>query len=240
MSAAEASARLRRELQANHDLGEQVQAPGFPQAELERLQSFQRARLGETYADLEASPRYRAAVKFFLSELYGGLHFMERDQQVQRALPLLTRMLPGHMQETLADAFRLQELSLDLDMRMTRAWLQGLAGSPPPAIDAKVYQALYPAIARPLREEQIQLIYDLGLELNQLLKHRLVLVLLKAMRRPARAAGFGALQTFLEDGFGAFDAIGDSSGFVTTIRDRETVIMNRLYGGLEQPFNWQG
>ena len=217
-----ASARLRRELQANHALGERIQQPGFPRARLDELQRFQRQRLAETYADLAANPRYRAAVKFFLSELYGGLHFMERDQQVNRALPLLTRMLPEHMQETLADAFRLQELSLDLDLQLLQAWQEGQGADPAQPMSESLYAALYPSVPMASREEQIRLIYDLGLELNQLVRHRLVLVLVKAMRRPARAAGFGALQTFLEDGFAAFAAIGDSSGFVTTIRDRET------------------
>lgn len=236
MSAGPAAARLQQALQANHDLAEQIQQEDFPLAELERLQAFQRERLSATYDDLWQNPRYRAAVTFFLGELYGGLHFMERDQQVQRALPLLTRMLPANMQSTLADAFRLQDLSLSLDIRLLERWRE----SGQPALNEEVYAQLYPVVPRQDRQEQIRLIYDLGLELNQLVRHKLVLMLVKAMKRPARAAGFAALQSFLEEGFSAFAAIGDSRGFVTTIRDRETRIMQALYDGQARPFDWQG
>jgi hypothetical protein len=232
-----ASERLRRELETSHRLGKRISDPGFDLPALERLQDFQRRRLASTYQDLRDNPRYTAAVEFFLAELYGGLHFMERDQQVQRALPLLTRMLPDHMQETLADAFRLQELSLALDLRLVEVML---AEHREENLDDRLYGVLYRTVPRPEREEQIQLINDLGIELNLLVKHRLVMLLLGAMRRPARAAGFGALQQFLEDGLGSFAAMKDSHEFVATIRERETQIMNRLYAAEDRPFDLSG
>lgn len=229
-----ASQRLRKELEISHELGRRISARDFDLPALERLQDFQRRRLAETYQDLRENPRYTAAVEFFLAELYGGLHFMERDQQVQRALPLLTRMLPEHMQETLADAFRLQELSLALDLRLMEAMVADHAGE---SLDEGLYGVIYRTVERQAREEQIQLINDLGIELNLLVKHRFVMILLGAMRGPARAAGFGALQQFLEDGLGSFGAMGDSHEFVATIRERETRIMNRLYAAEPRPFD---
>ena len=232
------AARLQAELQANHDLAERIRAGDFPRAAFGEFQGFQRRRLSRTYADLAEQPRYRAAVQFFLDELYGGLHFMDRDQQVQRALPLLVRMLPDYMQDSLCDAFRLQDLSLSLDMQLTEGLLAVRSEDPARVLDDRLYGELYRVVPRPQREEQIRLIYDLGLEIDRLVKHRLVLMLLRAMRGPARAAGFGALQTFLEDGFRSFSIMRGSEEFVTTIRDRETVIMNRLYAGVENPFDW--
>lgn len=235
MNSENSSQRLQKALQANHQLAEKIQRAEFPLSALESLQAFQRERLAVTYQDLSANPRYSAAVVFFLNELYGGLDFIERDQQVQRALPLLTRMLPAHMQATLADAFRLQDLSLTLDIRLLHQWLDN--GLQP--LNPALYGEMYRCVPEADRQEQIKLIYDLGLELNQLVRHRLVLILVKAMRRPARAAGFAALQKFLEEGFSAFAAIGDSREFVTTIRHRETLIMRRLYAQSDTPFNWQ-
>jgi hypothetical protein len=52
---------------------------------------------------------------------------------------------------------------------------------------------------------------------------------LKAMRRPARAAGMGALQTFLEDGFDAFGAMGGAKEFLAAIQVRETALVGRLF-----------
>ncbi|MDP9125566.1 MAG: hypothetical protein M3N82_13350, partial [Pseudomonadota bacterium] len=52
---------------------------------------------------------------------------------------------------------------------------------------------------------------------------------LKAMRGPARAAGMGALQTFLESGFDAFGAMGGAKEFLATIHARETALAERLF-----------
>ena len=85
--------RLERALAASHSLAGRLDEPGFPVATLEALQSWQRGRLARSYADLIAVDRYRAAAEFFLDELYGGLHFRERDQEVERVLPVMIRML---------------------------------------------------------------------------------------------------------------------------------------------------
>ena len=52
---------------------------------------------------------------------------------------------------------------------------------------------------------------------------------LKAMRGPARAAGMGSLQAFLEDGFEAFGAMRGSQEFLATIHARETALAKRLF-----------
>jgi hypothetical protein len=148
-------------------------------------------------------------------------------------------MLPDYMQVSLCDAFRLQDLSLTLDIQLVEGLLEARRRDPERGLDGALYAELYGLVPRHLREEQIRLIYDLGLEIDRLVKHRLVLMLLRAMRGPARAAGFGALQAFLEDGFRSFSVMKGSEEFVTTIRDRETVIMHRLYAGLERPFDWE-
>ncbi|NND44376.1 MAG: hypothetical protein HKN58_03565, partial [Xanthomonadales bacterium] len=107
---------LRAALERNHALAGRIQDPGFPTAAFERLQQWQRKRLADTYADLLAEPQFSAAGHFFLEELYGGLDFQERDQQVARVLPVMIRTLPGHMLHALTNAFELQALSLQLDI----------------------------------------------------------------------------------------------------------------------------
>ena len=111
--------RLRQALTDAHDLAQRFEEPDFPLAELELLQDWQRQRLARSYKHLISQDRYRAAGDFFLAELYGGLHFRERDQQMERVLPVMVRMLRDDMLLALAEAFELQSLSLDLDIDMT-------------------------------------------------------------------------------------------------------------------------
>lgn len=226
-------ARLRSALDASHDLGRQIAGDGFPLAQFDTLQAFQLSRLKRTYADLATQPQYQAAVVFFLDELYGGLHFRERDRQVEKVLPTMVRLLPDHMLGALADAFRLQGLSIELDIRLCREMQDQEIGT----LDDERYAAIYRVVPRPQREEQLRLIHALGLALCRLVRHRVVLFLIRAMRAPAHAAGFGPLQQFLESGLSAFRAMGDGGpAFVQTIQEREARVMRRLYAGIEDPF----
>jgi hypothetical protein len=59
-------------------------------------------------------------------------------------------------------------------------------------------------------------------------------------RRPAHAAGFGALQEFLEHGLDAFEGMKGADEFLATIRDREWRAMERVFAGEADPFGFDG
>jgi hypothetical protein len=225
--------RLRRALSDSHALAERLDDSGFALDEFEVLQNWQRERLAQQYRYLTSQKRYRAAGEFFLAELYGGLHFRERDQEMERVLPVMVRMLRDDMLLALAEAFELQSLSLDLDMDMAIALQQ----SPWNSLDPARYGAVYRTCGRiPDRKRQVDLIRRLGLQLNKLVHHRLVLFLIRTLRGPARAAGFGLLQSFLEQGLFAFREMGDGTEFIETIWRKETQVRLRLQEGHEDPF----
>lgn len=225
--------RLKQALTDSHRLAGTLDEPDFPLAMLEALQSWQRERLAHTYGDLIGQERYRAAGVFFLNELYGGLHFRERDQEVERVLPAMVRMLRDDMLLVMAEAFELQALSLQFDMEMTRIFREAGWRS----LNAERYGEIYRSCGRADdRSRQIDLIRHLGLQLNELVHHRLVLMLIRMLRGPARAAGFGLLQGFLEEGLQAFRDMGDGTDFILTIWHRETIIKERLLEGDREPF----
>ncbi len=224
---------LRQALADSHALAERLDEPGFPRAELERLQDWQRQRLAKSYQALISQARYRAAGNFFLDEIYGGLNFRERDQQMERVLPVMVRTMTENMLKCLAEAFELQSLSLSLDMDMTAAMLQ----SDWDDLNTDRYGEIYRRCGRPEdRKRQIELIGNLGMELNRLVHHRVVMFLLRSLRGPARAAGFGLLQTFLENGLKAFQIMDDGTEFIETIWHNEDRIMQALFAGDKNPF----
>ena len=49
---------------------------------LQALQRFQVERLRRTYADLASQPGYRAALEFFVADLYGPHDRSERDRDL--------------------------------------------------------------------------------------------------------------------------------------------------------------
>jgi hypothetical protein len=224
---------LRKALTDSHELATRLDGLGFPLAELEIVQSWQRGRLARSYQHLIGQDRYHAAGDFFLAELYGGLNFRQRDQQMERVLPVMVRMLRDDMLRVLAEAFELQAMSLRFDIDMTQEMLK--AGWD--ELNTDRYGDIYRTVGRPSeRKKQIDLIGRLGMELNELVHHRLVLLLIRTVRRPARAAGFGLLQTFLEQGLTAFRIMGDGTEFIETIWNKETEVMERLLAGEKEPF----
>lgn len=228
---------FRRALAASHQLAASLDAANFPLEELELVQDWQRERLARSYHDLFIKDRYAAAGNFFLTELYGGLHFRERDQEMERVLPVMVRLLRDNMLLVLAGAFELQSLSLDLDMEMASALQQ----SGWDTLNTARYAVIYRTCGRAFeRKKQIELIRHLGLQLSGLVHQRLVLFLIRTIRGPARAAGFGLLQSFLEQGLFAFREVGDGSEFIETIWRRESEIMRRLLAGDENPFDLSG
>jgi hypothetical protein len=204
------------------------------------LRAWQAARLGRTHADLLASPRYEAATRFFLDELYGAKDFSQRDAELMRVIPTLARFLPDAALGTIADAVELDALSERLDL----ATAQAIAADPLARgrpLDADAYARAYRAAgARADRERQIELIGHIGAALDRLVRHPLIGSLLGAMERPARMAGLAAMHEFLSSGFKAFRSMRGADEFLRTVTRRETELMQRLYAGDTAPLQPAG
>jgi hypothetical protein len=178
---------------------------------------------------------YRPAINFFLTELYGGLDFRQRDQQMSKVMPVMKRFLPDKVLLVISEAFELQAVSLEFDMEMAgymeRLDIQNL--------DMDRYCKVYRARSdKPGRERQISLIRKLGYDLDRLVNKPLVNTLVRLLRGPAHAAGFGKLQEFLESGLGSFRALKDVRYFNETIYQREWNSMQKLFAGEAEPFGF--
>src|SRR5947199_94914 len=81
---------------------------------------------------------------------------------------------------------------------------------------------------RAARERQIALIGQTGRALDRYLRTPFVRTTLTLMRKPARAAGFSALQDFLERGFASFASMHGADEFLATVDARETALMEEI------------
>jgi hypothetical protein len=200
-------------------------------ARLDRLATWQARRLDATYADLARTPRYAPAIALFQSDLYGPGDFSRRDADLGRVVPIMTRLLPSRVIATVASAMELSALSHELD--------QAMLGELDPAAPLSVpaYCDAYRALSnRGERERQIALIVEVGGALDRYVGKPLLRSTLATMRHPARAAGLGALQAFLERGFTAFRAMRGAAEFLTTVHTRETALMDAIFAGERAPF----
>jgi hypothetical protein len=202
------------------------------QGRLEELQKWQSQRLLRSHADLRANPRYRRAVEFFFNELYGGGDPHARDRDVMRVHRVMEKLLPKEGLQSLCLAIELEILSQELDADVVR-------GLPPGRITVETYAEGYRKAGRRLdRERQIELLGVIGHYLDNVVKKPIIRGLVRLARGPAHAAGFGALQDFLERGLGAFETMGGADEFLATIRDREIRAMERILERTPDPFEF--
>jgi hypothetical protein len=200
-------------------------------AALDRLADWQARRLRNTYADLARNPRYGNAISFFGSDLYGAGDFSRRDADLARVVPIMAKMLPEGVLATVAGAMELSVLSQELD----RGLLARLDPAKPLSV-ASYCEAYRAADDRAGRARQIALIVSVGRALDRYVHKPLIRSALSAMRRPARLAGFGTLQDFLERGFSAFGTMHGADDFLSIVEARETALMDAILSGQPAPF----
>jgi hypothetical protein len=226
------SDRLRRALERMAVLHAERRADPARRDALERLGVWHATRMRHTYADLAGQPRYADAIAFFLSDLYGGADFAQRDADLARVLPILTRMLPARVIETVAEATELNVLSHELD--------RGLLARLPTA-DGVVTVAQYCTAYRSpgdraVRSRQIGLIGEVGAGLDSYVEKPFIRSALAMMRRPAGIAGLSVLHDFLERGFLAFRKMRGATEFLATIDRRERALLAAIFDGNDAPF----
>lgn len=216
----ETIARRRAEIERDPKRGERLRA----------LQRFQVQRLRETYADCASQPRYRAALEFFVADLYGPYDRSGRDRDLRKVLDQWARLLPERALHALNRALELELLTHSLDAAMVDA-LQGAAP------DLETYPDAYRCVGRyEDRGKQIELILAAGRDLAALIDIPSLGAALRIASVPARLLGVMDLHQFLERGYRAFKQMGCADALLRIIEQRETAIMRRLIEGVPDPF----
>jgi hypothetical protein len=226
-----ASADLVRQLDLSRALHEARASSPDLAARLDRLAAWQSRRLNATYADLARQPRYNRAIAFFRSDLYGPGDYSRRDADLARVMPVMTRVLPEGLIVAVARAMELSVLSHRLDRMMVDKL------DPGAKLSVAAYCDAFRALAnRDERARQVALIVEVGRALDRYVTKPLVRSALVVMRRPARAAGFAALQTLLERGATAFRQMRRADEFLATVQARESALIDAIFAGDRAPF----
>jgi hypothetical protein len=208
---------------------------------LARLKRWQAARLSQTYDDLRAEPRYRAAVDFFVTDLYGDRDFSARDAGLARIVPAIARLFPPEALAMVDAALHLHALSETLDARMVDAHpallrlpseaRAGLAAAQAPDWDADSYASAWRVVGEPaLRARQLAIVGEIGHALDSLVQLPLIGLTLRAMKGPAALADLSELHEFLLRGYTAFRALRGAEAFLTIVDERESAFLRAQFG----------
>jgi len=182
------------------------------------------------YDDFCVTEANTAAVDFVVSELT-GIGISERDHDLARVVPAMVAMLPDKALQTIAVAMELNSRILTINLSICRE----LFGNLPTEnmISERNYCLACRQVSR-LDEflELVELTKQVGQSLNHVVKLPMIGLILRAMRSPARLAGFSSLQDFLEVGYHTFKAIKDVDRFLDDISDRTASVFGKI---MEEP-----
>ncbi|MBT8100217.1 MAG: hypothetical protein KJO82_10720 [Gammaproteobacteria bacterium] len=193
----------------------------------ERFAQWQLDYLLPFFSDLYEEDGYAEAIDFTMSDL-AGIGISGRDRDLERAAPAITAMLPLAALETIASAAEMNARVLEINISICRCLL--IENELPARITVDAYCAACRE-ASSLEEcvDLVNLITGLGKTLKSLVAIPIIGITLRAMRAPAHAAGFAALQEFLEKGHSTFRQIPDIDHFLVEIETRMTDIFRTIY-----------
>jgi len=222
-----AAAKFRKYMRRSNEIHRTyIDEPGVPQ-QYDRFTDWQMAYLLTFFDDLYDRPGYAEAIDFTMSDL-AGVRVSGRDDDLERASPAITRMLPTRALETIAAAAKLNACVLKVNLGIFRRLQVG--GELPAVISERAY---FLACRKASTVDEcvglVHLAVSLGATLKTLIKVPLLGAMLRTMRGPAHAAGFGALQEFLESGYTNFKAIPDIDHFLGEIDTRMTEVFEMIY-----------
>ena len=179
------------------------------------------------YEDHRSGQGHAAAVDFFISDLT-GINISRRDQDLAKVVPVMTRMLPDRALQALADAMTLNARVLEINLSICQELFRDRE------LDNEISERDYCLACRrasSLEEclELVSLTRLVGEDLQRIIKIPILGVILRAMRSPARLAGFGEMQDFLETGYRTFSAVDDVNRFLDDMSIRTTEIFTSVY-----------
>lgn len=183
------------------------------------LQTFQAARLNNTYTDLKSDPEYAKMGRFFFEKLYAPEDFSFRDASIKKLHKLLKGKIYSGIISAVSKVVELHELSDLLDDRMVEQMIALDVGVD---MDLDQYQTVYRSLDNyDERLYQIALGADVTRQFHRLSRNWAVAVSLNTVRKMAHLIGMGKILDFIHEGYSGFRSIKNIDYFVETIDKRE-------------------
>jgi hypothetical protein len=193
------------------------------------LSAWQSLRLSRTHADMLHDTRFSAGCRFFLEDIYAPKDFSQRNYDGHRIYHFMNRFLPEATLAPLAMALEVNSLTQQLDLALAEAMRNHLGVED--RFDRAQYEEAYRLCDNyAVRAQQIELIVTVGKQLERVRRVPFIHATLRLARSPAHRLGWFEMQDFLERGYLAWKSIVEPDTFLANIGQRETAVLNRIYG----------
>lgn len=193
----------------------------------EQFVALQLAYFMPRYDVLRTTQAYSDAIDFVVSDLT-GTGIAQRDRELERVVPTMTKFLPAKALAALATAMVLNARILEINLGIAEQLAAPLAAGEP--ISERDYCLATRAVATfDDFDELIAMTRSAGESLARIVKVPMIRSLLKSMRLPARMAGVTDLQTFLERGLDTFVALDDTPRFLDDMETHMRELFGRIF-----------
>jgi hypothetical protein len=218
--------RLRRYTDESNAIHEQYLADPQLLREYEYFVAWQTAYMMPYYSEFEANRETATAVEFVFSDLVGA-GISARDADLARVIPVMIRLLPDKALAALASATKLNARALAVNLDICRN-LSSQCSMRTGISERDYCDAFRRSTTLDECQGLIDLTITLGHSLKRLVRSPLLGMTLRTMHAPAYAAGFGAMQDFLEQGYTTFHAIENVDFFLNRLAVRMTKVFTRI------------
>lgn len=196
-------------------------------AAYERFIALQLGYFLPKYDDLRNRSGYDAAIDFVISDLVGP-SIADRDRELERVVPVMSRLLPSKALHALALAMELNARILRINLEIESALHDQIAAGK--GFSERDYcLASRGATSFDEFRELIGMTRKAGLSLERIVAMPMIRPMLRAMRGPAKLAGVADLQAFLEKGFETFVALDDVHAFLEILEERMEAVFRRVF-----------
>ena len=178
------------------------------------------------YDDLRDRPGYDDAINFVVADLTGP-GIADRDRELEKVVPVMTRLLPDKALRALALAMELNARVLAINLGIERELHELI-------VAGTVSERDYCLATRRVStfeesQELVAMTRSAGESLEHIIRVPMIGVLLRSMRTPARLAGVADLQVFLEKGFRTVTAVDDVHEFLGIMEQRMTDVFRHVF-----------
>ncbi|PIQ55111.1 MAG: hypothetical protein COW02_03690 [Comamonadaceae bacterium CG12_big_fil_rev_8_21_14_0_65_59_15] len=223
-----ASRQIRAALQQIESARSEVRASSALTCAVREVKRYQSQRFATTYQDMLTSDIYGRCARFFLEELYSECDYTQRDAQFAKVAGVIDATFPEPVIDLTVTLAQLHLATETLDLRMAQVWREA-----PHLVAGQRYARAWAALdSQADRQWQLDTVLGIGRELGKLTRKPTLRLLLKMMRQPAKVAGLGELQRFLESGFDHFAELSKRpqalKDFLSTIQTREQAWIDQL------------
>lgn len=205
---------------------------------LHDAQAWLKKRILNTHQDLFNAPKNQLMAQYFINHLYGGPEFDDLAIQIERLLKYAhkaEKIIPENAIKTGLKSVGLAVLAMELDEQVAA---QLLKDYPADQIidDEMMRQTLIKLDQADARQQQLNLLDELGLSLDKYMRSFIMHTAFKMCKGTASKYRFELMYDFIGEGFTAMKPMKSAATFIHAFTEKERQIVENVHAGKPNPF----